>query len=301
MPDLESLRSRAVAVAYRMLGSRTDAEDIAQTTMIRVQSRLDDAGDTDPLRSPEAFTTTVATRLSIDHLRSARVRREQYVGPWLPEPVAGSGSVGGVGAERLDPIASGDPAAVADLGDSLSFAFLVVLESLGPVERAAFLLHETFGYGYDELATILDRSEDSCRQLVSRAKRRLADGRPRFTVDDAEHRELLERFVAAARGGDVDALVGLLAPDADLVSDGGANRKAARHPVVGRDRVVRFVQKIGPRVFQGADVTIEPVNGELAFVLRARGQVTLVGLVETSGGQVTALRWVSNPDKLGWV
>lgn len=295
MPDLTQLRDRAVAVAYRMVGSRTDAEDIAQTTMLRVAAAIDHGAAGEDLRSPEAFTTTVATRLSIDHLRSARVRREQYVGPWLPEPV------GGAATDPLDPVSAADPAAAAALGDSLSFAFLVVLESLGPVERAAFLLHDTFGYGYDELAAVLDRSEESCRQLVSRARRRLADRRPRFTVDDVEHRRLLDRFVAAARTGDVDALVGLLAPDAELVSDGGALRKAARHPIVGRDRVVRFVQKIGPRVFRDATATVEPVNGELAFVVRRGGEVTLVGILETAAGEVVALRWVSNPDKLRWI
>jgi RNA polymerase sigma-70 factor (ECF subfamily) len=281
--DLGALRAHAVSVAYRMVGSRTEAEDLAQDAMLRVQGRLD-SGD---LRSPEAFITTVTTRLAIDHLRSARVRREAYVGPWLPEPVLD------------DPRADG--ARAAELADSLSFAFLVVLESLGPVERAAFLLHDVFGFGYGDLADTLDRSEAACRQLVSRARRRVADGRPRFEVDDGEHAVLLDRFLAAAQLGDVDGLVSVLADDAVLVSDGGADRRAARRPIVGLDRVVRFLSAVAPRWFALGEVRQVPVNGEPGFVVVADGRAVLAGTVEIGEGRVRAVRWVVNPDKLRWV
>ena len=284
---LDALRERAVAVAYRMLGSRTEAEDIAQDTLERVRRALrdgDDAGE--PIRNPAAFTTTVATRLSIDHLRSARVRRERYVGPWLPEPIQG--------------VSSSDPEAAAELGDSLSFAMLVVLEALGPDERAAFLLHDTFGYGYDELAVVLDRSPAACRKLVSRARQRIAARRPRISTDHDEHRELLDRFLGAARRGDLEQLVAVLAPESVLVADGGATMKSARHPIRGRSRVARFLSSIGPRVFDVGEVSIEDVNGELGFVVRDGGAVVLVGTAEVDDGRIAALRWVRNPDKLRW-
>jgi RNA polymerase sigma factor (sigma-70 family) len=281
--DLGPLRAVAVAVAYRMLGSRSDAEDLAQEAMVRVQA----AAEHDELRSPEAFTTTVTTRLAIDHLRSARVRRETYVGPWLPEPIVN------------DPL--GDGARASELADSLSFALLVVLESLGPVERAAFLLHDVFGFGYPELARTLDRSEASCRQLVARARRRVTERRGRFLVDHDEHRALLHQFLAAARAGDVDALVAVLAEDAVLVSDGGAARKAARHPIRGRDRVTRFLRTVGPALFRHGRVELATLNGEPGFVLVVDDAVYLAGTIEVADGRVSAARWVLNPDKLHWV
>ncbi len=286
-PDLRGLRERAVVVAHRMLGSRTEAEDVAQDTLVRVGDALEKArADGEPIRNVEAFTTTVATRLSIDLLRSARVRRERYVGPWLPEPVA--------------PLSSSDPEVAAELGDSLSFAMLVVLESLGPDERAAFLLHDTFGYGYDELAAVLDRSPAACRQLVSRARRRVAERRPRIATDAEEHRAVVERFVEAARAGSMDALLELLAPDSVLVTDGGANLKSARHPIRGRDRVARFLAAIGPRVLSAGLIELDAPGGELSLVVREAGEVVLVGSFEIVESRVAAIRWVRNPDKLRW-
>jgi RNA polymerase sigma-70 factor (ECF subfamily) len=282
--DLAALRQLAVSVAYRMLGSRTDAEDVAQDALVRVQQ----AAESEVLRSAEAFTVTVTTRLAIDHLRSARVRREAYVGPWLPEPVTAS--------------ALGDGAREAELADSISFALLVVLESLAPLERAAFLLHDVFGFAYNELAETLDRNPAACRQLVSRARARVAEGRPRVEVDADEHRRLLERFVAAARHGEVDQLVSVLAHDAVFTSDGGPLRKAARRPIVGQFRVARFLQKVGPRALRLGTVELVQINGELGFAAAGvDGHVHLAGVVETEAGQVTAIRWVVNPDKLGWV
>lgn len=285
--ELVELRDRAVAVAYRMLGSRSEAEDVAQDTIEKVRGvmgRVDDGGEA--IRTPAAYTTTVATRLSIDHLRSARVRREQYVGPWLPEPIQG--------------VSSADPEGAAELNDSLSFAMLVVLESLGPLERAAFLLHDTFGYGYDELAQILDRSPTTCRKLVSRARQRVAERRPRVATDGVEHRVVLERFVDAARGGDIDALLELLTPETVLVADGGATMKSARHPIRGRARVARFLASIGPRVLPAEGVEIDEVNGELGLVVRTGGDVVMVASLEVDDGRIAAVRWVRNPDKLRW-
>ena len=281
--DLDHLRSVAAGVAYRMVGSRTEAEDLAQEALVRVAAA---AEDTD-IRSPDAFVTTVATRLSIDHLRLARVQREEYLGPWLPEPVS-------------DDVLE-DGAAAAVVADTLSFALLSMLEALGPVERAAFLLREVFGYGYDEVAEVLDRSESACRQLVARARRRVEAGRPRRAVARDEHRRVLDRFLAATREGDVDGLVAVLAEDAVLVSDGGRHTKAARRPVEGRDRIVRFLRSIGPRALGGRRVEVVAINGEPGFVALAGDEVELAGAVEVADGRVVAVRWVLNPDKLHWV
>jgi RNA polymerase sigma-70 factor (ECF subfamily) len=272
--DLASLRRVAFDAGYRMLGTRSDADDIAQETLLRVQGPVE-RGE---VVNAAAFTTTVATRLAIDHLRSARVRREDYRGPWLPEPLV----------ERdLDPV---------ELADSLSYGLLVVLERLGPVERAAFLLHDVFGFGYPELADALDRSEAACRQLVSRARARVTGDRPRRPVDPVEHRALLDRFLAASGDGDVEGLLALLSDDVVLVSDGGAHVKAARRPVVGRDRVARFVLKIVPR--WGHAASSVTINGEPGFVVDLPDRTYLAGTIEVAAGRITAVRWVLNPEKL---
>ncbi|MFN2607171.1 MAG: RNA polymerase sigma factor SigJ [Acidimicrobiales bacterium] len=276
MTDLGALRRRAFDAGYRMLGSRADADDIAQETLLRVREPIERG----QVRSPEAFTTTVATRLSIDHLRSARVRRESYRGPWLPEPIIERGA---------DPV---------ELAESLSYGLLVVLETLGPVERAAFLLHDVFAFGYDEVAATLDRSEAACRQLVARARRRVADGRPRARVDPAQHRALLERFLAASSTGDVAGLRSLLAEEVVLVSDGGARVKAARHPIRGRERVSRFVLHLIPRFTRHGGLSIVTINGEPGFVVDYEGHTHLAGTIDAADGTVTAIRWVVNPDKL---
>ncbi|MGY6501487.1 MAG: RNA polymerase sigma factor SigJ [Acidimicrobiales bacterium] len=283
--DLAGLRSVAVGVAYRMLGSRTEAEDLAQDAVERVRA----VAATETLHTPEAFVTTVVTRLAIDHLRLARVTRETYLGPWLPEPVTD------------DPIH--DPARSAELADSLSFALLVVLESLHPTERAAFLLHDVFGYGYPDLATTLDRSEAACRQLVSRARRHIAQGRQIAQADPVTHRRLLERFLAAARTGDLDRLVALLAEDAVLVSDGGPHRRAARRPITGQDRVARFLRRVGPNVLTVGPIESVSLNGEPGFVVHSAGgdRPYLAGTIEADGDRIRAVRWVLNPDKLRWL
>jgi RNA polymerase sigma-70 factor, ECF subfamily len=269
--DLATLRRVAFDAGYRMLGTRSDAEDVAQEALLRVQ----DAVQRGEVRNAEAYTTTVATRLAIDHLRSARVRRESYHGPWLPEPI-------------IDRSAADD----VEVADSVSYALLVVLERLAPLERAAFLLREVFGFSYGDVADALDRTEPAVRQLVSRARRRIDEGRPRLVPDAEEHRTLVGRFLDAATGGDLDGLLSLLTDEVRLVSDGGAAVHAARRPILGADRVARFVRKVARR---WQDVRIATVNGEPGFTV---GRPALVGTVVAEGGRITAIHWVLNPDKL---
>lgn len=277
MIDLASVRRAAFDAGYRMLGTRAEADDVAQESLLRIQPALERGEVT----NAEAYATTVATRIALDHLRSARVRREAYHGPWLPEPLI-------------------EPIDTAEVADDVSFALLVVLETLAPVERAAFLLREVFGHDYAEVAAALDRSEPAVRQLVHRARERVAAGRPRLPVDRDQHRRLLERFLDAAGGGDLNALTELLADDVRLVSDGGATVKAARHPIVGRDRVARFLRKVWRRRHGGDwDRSIANVNGQPGWVVARADEIGLVGTIETDGERITAIHWVLNPEKLG--
>src|SRR4051794_15567026 len=219
--QLDQLRRHGFGVAYRMLGSVAEAEDVAQEALLRLTRQEG------PIDEPAAWITTVATRLSINVLRSARARRESYVGPWLPEPL-------------LEDLAPG-PAARAELADSLSLALLMLLERLNPVERAAYLLREVFGYGYAEIAGIIERTEVNSRQLVTRARKHIEASRPRFDADEAARDELLERFLAAAEEGDLEALEELLAKDAVLYADGGGKAMAAPEPLVGGALIARFM------------------------------------------------------------
>jgi RNA polymerase sigma-70 factor, ECF subfamily len=219
--ELEQLRRHGFGVAYRMLGSVSEAEDVAQEALLRLTRQ--DA----PIDEPAAWVTTVATRLSINVLRSARVRREAYVGPWLPEPLV------------EDP--APDPATRAELADSLSLALLVLFERLSPVERAAYLLREVFGYEYAQIADIIERTEVNSRQLVTRARRHLEANRPRFDADEAARDALLERFLAAAEEGDLEALEELLAKDAVLYADHGGKAMAPQEPLFGAALIARFM------------------------------------------------------------
>ena len=256
IPDaqLEALRRRAFGVAYRMLGSVAEAEDVAQEALLRF-TRHEAAID-----EPAAWVTTVATRISINVLRSARARRESYVGPWLPEPLVEDPAPG--------------PASRAELADSLSLALLVLLERLTPVERAAYLLREVFGYDYAEIGRVIERTEVNARQLATRARKHLEAGRPRFDADEAARDALLQRFLAAADDGDLESLEAMLAEDAVLYADGGGNAMAPQEPLVGAALVARFMAVIARagRGFAAFDARPVSVNGQPGRLLRAAGQ-----------------------------
>jgi RNA polymerase sigma-70 factor, ECF subfamily len=274
----EEHRRHLFGVAYRMLGSVSEAEDVVQDTWLRWR-----AAPAEEVRSPTSYLTTVATRLAIDRLRSAQRRREEYVGPWLPEPL----------------VTEDDPATTAELADSLSMAFLLVLERLNPVERAVLLLHDVFGYDYDEVARIVERTPANCRQIASRARGHLTGERPvRPRPAQEDEQRLAFAFAAAAGAGDLTTLEGLLAEDVVLWSDGGAARRAARRPVVGRDRVARFIVNVAQRA--PVDGTFEYVhlNGEPAVIVRTPEGPSMTWSVELVDGAVHAIHAIVNPDKL---
>jgi RNA polymerase sigma-70 factor (TIGR02957 family) len=282
---LDELRPVAFSVAYRMLGSVSEAEDVVQETLLRVHATL---GAGERIESPRAYAATVATRLSIDSLRSARVRRETYVGEWLPEPI-----VTGV---------DDDPALHAELSDSLSLAFLVLLESLSPEQRAAFLLREVFDYGYGEIAEIVGKSEDNARQLAARARRHVAERRPRFEASREQREALADRFFAATQEGELEALEALLAEDVELYGDGGGKVPALARVLRGRGRVARTLAAWArqQRKLQGVTVRRVDVNGQPgAVVLDAERRVFSVLALEIGDGHVQGVRSIVNPDKLG--
>lgn len=279
----EDLRPLMFAIAYRMVGSVADAEDLVQEAHLRMQQAL--AVGTE-VESPKAFLTTVVTRLAIDHLRSARVRRETYPGPWMPEPVV----------ERLDEA----PAESAELSDSLSIAYLVLLDQLSATERAVFLLHDVFGYSFEEVGAIVDRSEAGCRQIAVRARRRLDPERPRFDRDALRRTQVAEQFLAAFREGDIDALLQLVSEDAVFVGDGGGKAAALPEPIYGRDRVVHLLRAFANQN-KRLNLRFEParVNGQPGAVVRDLDGlvVTVLGL-DISGGVVQTVRSIVNPDKI---
>jgi RNA polymerase sigma-70 factor (ECF subfamily) len=275
-------RPRLTALAYRMTGSLSDAEDIVQDALLRAHRAQ--VGD---IESPAAYLTTITTRLAIDHQRSARVRRESYVGPWLPEPIA------------ADP--APDAAASAELADTLSMAFLVVLETLSPDERAVLLLHDVFAYRHAEIAEMLGRTDASCRQLLRRARQRVEAGRPRANADRARRDGVLHRFIDACEGGDMEAFLSLLTEDAELIFDGGAEVKtAARHPIRGADRVARFLAFVMGRLADGGRVAPASLNGgPAALVTSGTGEIIGAVFVEPDAeGNAAEIRWVRNPSKL---
>jgi RNA polymerase sigma-70 factor (ECF subfamily) len=281
-PRLDSFREHRpllFSIAYRMLGSAADAEDVVQEAYLRWLK-------TNPaeVRSPKDFLGATVTRLAVDHLRSARVRREVYVGPWLPEPL--------VGVDERDPIAT------AELAESLSTAFLVLLERLTPTQRAAYLLREVFGYEYSEVARMLDTSEANCRQLVQRAKQGIAGGRPRFAPDATSAQDLARRFLEACTTGDMDGLVALLADEAVAWSDGGGKFAAARRPVVGAEHVSRFVVAVVRKWLSSGEVRVDPVNGGLGLSHYSGGRLRGVLTIDASAGHVEQVFIVVNPDKL---
>jgi RNA polymerase sigma-70 factor (TIGR02957 family) len=281
---LDELRPVAFAIAYRMLGSVSEAEDVVQEALLRVHRALE-AGE--QLASPRAFVATVSTRLAIDELRSARARREQYVGEWLPEPIITDGH--------------DDPARHAETADSLSLAMLVLLESLSPEQRAVLLLHDVFDYGYPEIAVIIGNSQDNVRQLAIRARRHVQQRRPRFQTTPEHRDELARRFFAAAEQGDLSGLEALLAHDVELTGDGGGKVPALAHMLRGRSRVAHTLidwTRLAAR-HPGASVRPVEVNGGPgALFLDAQQRLLAVVALEIAGGQITSIHAIVNPDKL---
>ncbi len=279
--QFEQLRSLLFSIAYRILGSVSEAEDAVQETWLRF-----DASPTSPT-STKAFLSAVVTRISIDVLRSARVRREEYVGPWFPEPLL------------ADPYQ--DPQRSAELADSVSMSALLLLERLSPLERAVFVLREVFGFGFGEVASAVDRSEAACRQLAVRARRHMEAGRPRFEADRRERKELAERFFDAFTDGDVDGLRELLAADVHMIGDGGGKAPQWPRGVLGAENVARVLAAIvGPLVRVGVVVEPHPVNGQPGAIFRDRhGKVLTTWTLDILDGQVQTIRSVLNPDKLG--
>ncbi|WP_431961299.1 RNA polymerase sigma-70 factor [Actinacidiphila sp. bgisy160] len=272
-----ALRPRLFGIAYRMLGSAAEAEDIVQDVWLRWQ-----ATDRDAVENPTAFLTTATTRLAINVTQSARVRREGYVGPWLPEPVD----------------TSADPALGAERAEAVELAVLFLLERLTPTERAAYVLREAFDYPYHEIATVLDLSEANSRQLVSRARKHIAAGR-REQVSTAEHRRLLEAFVAAARAGDLSGLEKLLATDVVNYGDsGGALRNAAKIPVAGSTKVAKVITAFAPRFWPDTDVAWVEANGQTAALVTHAGVPMALLSISASEQGIDQLLWVLNPAKL---
>jgi RNA polymerase sigma-70 factor (ECF subfamily) len=280
----DELRPLLFSIAYRMLGSASEAEDIVQEALLRFHRETSKGT---PIDSPKAYLSSITTRLSIDHLRSARVRRERYMGTWLPEPLL------------TDP--GSDVEQHAETADSLSMAFLVLLESLTPVERAVFLLREVFEYRYDEIATIVGKSEENCRQIAVRARRQVDVKKPRFEASRARRDELARRFFDAVAGGDQKALVDLLAADVVVYADGGGKATAFPHPVHGRERVARLL--LGPIGKGGALGVIElrplEINGQPgALLFDAGGRAVAAISLDVADGVIQTVRAISNPEKL---
>lgn len=297
----DELRPLMFSIAYRMLGTVSEAEDTVQEAFERIYQAESDGTD---VVNPEAFATTITTRLAIDTLRSARVRREHYVGSWLPEPlVAGLSPDVRTAASRRDAVTSGaqgpDPAGQVVADETLSVAVLVLMEELGPVERAVFVLREVLGYDYPAIAQVVGKSEANCRQLYSRARRRIDARRPEFDTDRVARERVVEEFVDALHRADIDHLERLLVRDVVFVGDGGGKAPAVREPVAGSLRVARFLAGLSRQAERaGVQVVSVTANGGPAFLLVLQRQVVGVLSLEVSGGRIIALRNLINPDKL---
>jgi RNA polymerase sigma-70 factor, ECF subfamily len=277
--DFKRHRPLLFSIAYRMLGSVADAEDVVQEAYLRWQ----EAPETE-VRSPKSYLSAVVTRLSIDRLRSARARREEYVGPWLPEPLI---------SERAED--TGDP---AELNEYLSMAFLVLLESLNPVERAVFLLREVFDYDYEEISRIVGKGEDNCRQIARRARQSVAARRPRFERSPEEEERLTRRFLETCTSGDMEGLVSLLSEDVTLWSDGGGKVAAAPYPIYGPERVARFLLGVLRTVPPGFSARPVRVNGGPGVAGYVDGRPTGVVALDVADGRLCGVRIVVNPEKL---
>lgn len=277
LQPFEQQRPLLFSIAYRMLGSVMEAEDAVQESYLRYM-----ATDADAIQSPKAFLSTVVTRLCLDQLKSARVKREAYFGPWLPEPL----------------LTADAPDELLARHESISMAFLLLLETLSPVERAVFLLREVFDYDYDAIAQIVGKSEANCRQLHSRAKKHIHSGRPRFTPSPQEQQQLVGKLFAAMHVGDSDAFAALLAEDVELRSDGGGKAAAAIHPLQGRETVMRFLLGLYSRRPPNTTAELSEVNSAPALVVRVDGKVDNVMSFEINGVSISAIRIVRNPEKL---
>ncbi|MGE5135233.1 MAG: RNA polymerase sigma-70 factor [Gemmatimonadota bacterium] len=281
----QQLRPLMFSIAYRMLGSVSEAEDVVQEAFLRFHRAGSEGQE---VESPKAYLSAVTTRLCIDYLRSARVRRETYPGEWLPEPLL------------TDPAAP-DPADSAEQADSLSMAFLLLLERLSPPERAVLLLHDVFGYGYPEIAGIVGRSEDNCRQLALRARRHVSEHRPRFEASRRKREELASRFFQAVGDGDLDGLVSMLAADVTVYGDSGGMRPSWPRPIAGRDKVARLVISLGEQIRAvGATIRLSEINGQPgALLVDADGALVNVFVLDIADGQVQTIRSVISRAKLG--
>jgi RNA polymerase sigma-70 factor (ECF subfamily) len=273
----EGERERLVGLAYRITGSRTDADDVVQEAWLRW-----DRSDQDAVERPGAWLTTVTSRIALDRLRSAQRAREAYVGPWLPEVA----------------VTEAGPAERVELAESLTVGFLAVLERLGPVERVVFLLSDVFAVPFDEIATVADRSPEACRQIASRARKRVREDRPRFHATDDEAWRVAAAFLAGVQAGDIDTVLGLLAPDAIAVSDGGRDHHAARRPVVGPDRVARLVLNLTSRMPPDMTIEVRLINGQPGVLFTRRGRPYMATAVDVVDGLVVGLYSVVNPEKL---
>jgi RNA polymerase sigma-70 factor, ECF subfamily len=271
-------RGRLLGLAYRMLGSRSDAEDVVQDAYLRYAGAQD-------VRNTEAFLVTIVTRLCLDRLKSARAQREIYVGPWLPEPVF---DADGLSAD-----------AATELADDLSFALMLALDRLSPLERAAFLLHDVFARPFSEVAQMLDRTEAACRQLATRARRAVRDQRPSPQAAPDRHARLLSAFCEAAASGDISALAGLLREDAIAITDGGGRKTAALNPIKGAQKIIRFLIGISGKN-AGRDIRIVPmmINGRAGALLYLDGEIDHTLSVAIDGEKIAAIYLVRNPDKL---
>ena len=270
------VRPRLFGIAYRMLGSASEAEDLVQDVWLRWQT-----ADRSTVTNPAAYLATAITRLAINVMQSARVRRETYIGPWLPEPVD----------------TSADPLLGAERNEALEFAVLLILERLSPTERAAYILREAFDYPYSQIAEIIGSTETATRQLVSRARKRIVAERHN-PVTDKEQRELLSAFVTAARSGDLEALEQLLAEDAISYSDGGGVVRASRFPVVGMERVAKYHKAFADRFWERAEVELATANGQAVAILRRDGAAFAVLAVEASADGIERVLWMMNPAKI---
>ena len=269
-------RKYLLSVAYRMTGSMSDAEDLLQEAFLRWQQAT-----TQEVRSPRAFLTTVVVRLALNHLDSARVRREQYVGEWLPEPI--------LTTSTHDPI---------ELAESLTMAFLVLLESLTPPERAVFLLHEVFDFSHTEIAAILDKTEAACRQLLTRAKQAVRQRRPRFEPQPGAAQQLTQQFTTAMQTGDLDTLMSLMHDDITAYSDGGGQTKAAIIPILGKDHVARFLTGITRKNGDSITRRFAEINGQPGILAFNNGKVRGAAVLDTDEGRIRNIYLVVNPDKL---